>query len=63
MKITFEIYYHTRWGESLMLSGTTEQLGSGDESRAVVMDCRGGDLWSYTIDVPATIAAFEYRYP
>ncbi|OUO99578.1 4-alpha-glucanotransferase [Barnesiella sp. An22] len=62
MKITFEIYYHTRWGESLMLSGETEQLGSGDESRAVVMDCRGGDLWSYTIEVPATIAAFEYRY-
>ena len=62
MKITFEIYYHTRWGESLMLSGETEQLGAGDESRAVVMDCHGDGLWRYTIDVPSTIAAFEYRY-
>ena len=49
MKITFELYYHTRWGEQLMLSGDIEPLGAGDEARAVVMDYRGGDLWSYTI--------------
>lgn len=62
MKITFELYYHTRWGEQLMLSGDIEPLGAGDEARAVVMDYRGGDLWSYTIEVPSSTTSFAYRY-
>ena len=61
MKITFELYYHTCWGELLMLSGDVEPLGAGDESRAVVMDYRGGDLWSATIEVPASPPSCAYR--
>ncbi len=63
MKITFEISYYTRWGESLNLTGSIAALGGGDESKAVVMDYRGDGKWEYTIDVPAASAkAFTYGY-
>ncbi len=62
MKITFEIYYHTRWGESLHLTGDIDALGGGEESKAVVMDYRGDDKWSYTLDVPASVKGFTYGY-
>ena len=47
MKITFEIYYHTRWGESLFLSGDIDELGANEENRAVMMDYQGDGLWNF----------------
>ena len=41
MKITFEIYYHTRWGESLFLSGDIDELGANEENRAVMRESVG----------------------
>ena len=49
MKITFEIYYHTRWGESLFLSGDIDEIGANEENRAVMMDYQGDGLWKYTM--------------
>ena len=58
MKITFEIHYHTRWGENVLLSGDIDMLGAGDEEKAVVMDYRGDDRWAYTIEVPSSVESF-----
>ena len=54
MKIIFEIYYHTRWGESLFLSGDIDELGANEENRAVMMDYQGDGLWKYTMELPAS---------
>lgn len=62
MKITFEIHYHTRWGENVLLSGDIDMLGAGDEAKAVVMDYWGDDRWAYTIEVPSSVESFGYRY-
>lgn len=62
MKITFEIYYHTWWGESVLLVGDIEALGANDEGRAVVMNYQGDGLWRYSIEVPNTVTVFNYRY-
>ena len=51
MKIIFEIYYHTRWGESLFLSGDIDELGANEENRAVMMDYQGDGLWKYTMEL------------
>lgn len=62
MKITFEIYYHTRWGESLFLSGDIDELGANEENRAVMMDYQGDGLWKYTMELPASAKKFHYEY-
>lgn len=62
MKITFEIYYHTRWGESLFLSGNIDELGANEENRAVMMDYQGDGLWKYTMELPASAKKFHYEY-
>ena len=62
MKITFEIYYHTRWGESLFLSGDIDELGANEDNRAVMMDYQGDGLWKYTMELPASAKKFHYEY-
>ena len=62
MKITFEIYYHTRWGESLFLSGDIDELGANEDNRAVMMDYQGDGLWRYTMELPASAKKFHYEY-
>ena len=62
MQITFEIYYHTRWGESLFLSGDIDELGANEENRAVMMDYQGDGLWKYTMELPASAKKFHYEY-
>ncbi len=62
MKIIFEIYYHTRWGESLFLSGDIDELGANEENRAVMMDYQGDGLWKYTMELPASAKKFHYEY-
>ena len=62
MKIIFEIYYHTRWGESLFLSGDIDELGANEDNRAVMMDYQGDGLWKYTMELPASAKKFHYEY-
>ncbi len=51
MKVTFEIEYRTRWGETLCLCS---------EGMTRTMRC-AGDRWTLLVDLPAG-AALEYRY-
>ena len=62
MKLRFNVDYHTNWGESLLLTGSTEALGGGDLSRAVTMELAGGDRWTAEVDVPETVGDFTYSY-
>lgn len=62
MKLTFDINYRTRWGESLYLSGSSSVLGDNDPDHAVKMELHETEHWTVTIDLPHTIRALEYRY-
>ena len=38
MKLTFNITYHTNWGESVFIVGSHPKLGDGNEDKALKMD-------------------------
>ena len=62
MKITFQVNYHTRWGESLYVSGEPEALGGGDLSKAVAMSLTGFQTWSVTVELPDSLDVVTYNY-
>ncbi len=62
MKLTFNVNYHTNWGESVHIVGSTEQLGSGDFSKSVKMELTGDQHWTLDLELPDSIAEFEYAY-
>lgn len=61
MKITFNIDYHTNWGESLYITGDVPELGSGDKSKAIRLTPYG-NTHRTTIDIAQAKAAIHYRY-
>lgn len=62
MKITFTVSYRTNWGESLHLYGDIAELGGGDPVKAVAMEMADANTWRVTVDVPARVKSFTYRY-
>ena len=62
MKITFNIDYHTNWGESVYIVGDIPALGGGDPKKAVRITVEGDTAWSATVETPATTEDFGYSY-
>lgn len=62
MKITFNINYHTNWGESVFLCGKTGALGGGDPRHGVEMSLVSPDLWQYTMECQGTPETFDYFF-
>lgn len=60
--VTFQIEYFTSPGERLYVAGTAPQLGAGAAHKAVALDNDGKGLNSVTVDFPADITDFGYRY-
>ena len=58
--ITFQIDYHTTWGQEVCLSGSLPEMGSFDESKAILLT-NNGDTWSIELKINSTITA-EYYY-
>lgn len=61
MKLTFNIDYRTRWGESVYILGNIPTLGNGNEAKAVCMTYAGG-VWTLTIEINAALDALSYVY-
>ncbi len=62
MKITFTINYHTRWGESLYISGGIPELGNGNPTKAVEMKLTSPDTWQLTIYLDRQPSDFDYSF-
>ncbi|MBD5379332.1 MAG: 4-alpha-glucanotransferase [Bacteroides sp.] len=60
MKLTFNIDYHTNWGESLYVVGNSKFLGAGDIHKGVKMTLEGNSNWTVTINAPSS--DFDYNY-
>ena len=56
--ITFQIDYHTTWGQEVCLSGSLPEMGSFDESKAILLT-NNGDTWSTELKINSTLTA-EY---
>lgn len=62
MKISFNLNYHTQWGESLYLCGDILQLGAGDAKEAVEMRLSSPDTWTYEMELDETSTSFNYFF-
>ena len=62
MKISFNLNYHTEWGESLYLCGDLLQLGGGDPNRAIEMRLVSPDLWRAEIELENYEGSFNYFF-
>ena len=62
MKLTFNITYHTNWGESVFIVGSHPKLGDGNEDKALKMDLKDFDSWSTTIELDDAVTAIEYHF-
>lgn len=62
MKITFNITYHTNWGEGLYLCGSIPELGGGDARKGVEMALVSPGQWQLTLDTGSVPEEFEYYF-
>lgn len=60
--VTFQIEYYTTPGERLYVVGTTPQIGAGATHKAVALDNDGKGHNTATVEFPADITDFGYRY-
>jgi len=58
--LTFQLNYHTTWGQQVCLCGSTRELGYLDEAKAVVLPCEG-DTWYTRLSVTET-TELQYYY-
>lgn len=60
--LTFQLNYHTAWGQQVCLCGSIPELGSFDEDKAVVLS-NNGDVWFAELNVwHHTTSPIEYYY-
>jgi 4-alpha-glucanotransferase len=51
MKLQFYLRFHTRFGQSLWISGNIEELGNNDPAKALPLDYLNEEFWSITVDI------------
>lgn len=60
--LTFQLNYHTTWGQQVLLCGSTPELGQLDESRAIMLS-NDGDSWFTDVEIALAVATdIEYSY-
>ncbi|MCH5222924.1 MAG: 4-alpha-glucanotransferase [Muribaculaceae bacterium] len=62
MKISFNLNYHTQWGESLYLCGDLIQLGGGDPREALEMSLVSPDLWRVDVEFAESPLQFDFFF-
>jgi 4-alpha-glucanotransferase len=62
MKISFNINFHTVWGQVLYITGSIPELGSWNNLQARQMRHAGDGNWTLEIELPDENILFEYRY-
>jgi len=61
MKISFKIDYYTRWGQNVYICGSIPELGTWDESNALLMSFHGNSKWYGEIEI-YDIDSIDYYY-
>lgn len=62
MKVTFNINFHTVWGQKLCVVGSIPELGSWEPALAKELDYKGDGNWQLELDLPSALDKIEYRY-
>ena len=59
MKVTFNINFHTVWGQKLCVVGSIPELGSWEPALAKEMNYSGDGNWKLELDLPPDIKDIE----
>ena len=51
MKLQFYLRFHTQVGQSLWISGNTEELGNQEPARAVPMEFLNEEFWQFSLEL------------
>ena len=51
MRIQFYLRYHTEFGQSLWITGNTEELGNNMPEKALPMEYLNEDFWHCNFDI------------
>ncbi|MDR2914437.1 MAG: 4-alpha-glucanotransferase [Tannerella sp.] len=62
MKITFNLKYHTTWGQRLFIVGSCVELGANILSAAKEMHYHNENEWQLEISLPDSIKEVKYNY-
>jgi len=62
MKVSFNINFHTVWGQVLYITGSIPELGYWDNQQARQMHYTGNGNWTLDMELPDEGIRFEYRY-
>src|SRR5689334_15476450 len=63
MKVQFYLRFHTEYGQKLLVSGNTEELGNDDLSNALLMTYLNDEFWLATIELKQKkLAQLRYKY-
>lgn len=63
MKVQFYLRFHTEYGQSLLVTGNTEELGNDDLSRALSMTYLNDQFWEATIELKSKkLSNLQYKY-
>ncbi len=62
MKVTFNINFHTVWGQKLCVVGSIPELGSWEPALAKEMSYKGDGNWQLELEVTTPVKEIEYRY-
>ena len=63
MKVQFFLRFHTEYGQSLLISGNTEELGADDLSNALLMTYLNDEFWVAAIELKQKkIGQLRYKY-
>jgi 4-alpha-glucanotransferase len=62
MKFQFYLRFHTQYGESLWISGNTEELGNDDPALALPMEYVNEEFWHATIAIKRKAIEKNTRY-
>jgi 4-alpha-glucanotransferase len=62
MKLHFYLHFYTQLGESLWVSGNTDELGNGDPARAMLMEYLNDEFWHGAIEIKRKDLQKNIRY-
>jgi 4-alpha-glucanotransferase len=62
MKLTFRLRFHSRFGQSLWLTGSHPWLGGGELEKAVPLEYLNEEFWQASIALPPDASNIPIRY-
>jgi 4-alpha-glucanotransferase len=62
MKLQFYLRFHTKVGQSLWISGNTEELGNDDPVKALPMEFLNEEFWEAQVEIKRKDLHNNIRY-